>query len=89
MSITDPLEAIPAERLARYVEDIADILEAEEEEKVEDMTARLNHPYYRIWRSLEHTERLQEDLVHRVNEMAERLASNRRKRGWIRWGFEG
>lgn len=80
MSLTDPLEIVPVERLARYVEDIADVLEAEGEERVEELEVYPGQPYLRILARLERSERLQLELVRRVEGLGELLASNRRKR---------
>ena len=77
------LEDIPVERLAGYVEGIADVLKAEGEEKVEELEVRPGQPYLRILARLERTERLQLSLIRQIEGMGERLASNRRK--GVRW----
>ncbi|WP_432129600.1 hypothetical protein [Streptomyces tendae] len=72
-------DTIPAERLARYVERIAAVLESEGEEKVDDMDADPSNPYLAIWRQLALFEGLSAEGVEQVDRMAELLASNRRQ----------
>ncbi|MER7234036.1 hypothetical protein ABT348_24175 [Streptomyces olivaceus] len=85
MNTTDPLESIPAETLARYVEGVADILQAEGEQNVEDLEVYAGHPYMRIWAELAQLHQVHLEIVQQIDRLGELMASNRRLgRGYTR-----
>ncbi|MFF7734253.1 hypothetical protein [Streptomyces sp. NPDC007984] len=79
--MSDPLDNIPAESLAVYCERIAEILQAEGEDRVNDLYPESG--YGALWAELTALRGLSPADVERIDRMAERLADNRRK-GLIR-----
>ena len=75
----DALDGIPAESLAVYVERIADVLQAEGEDRVNDLYP--GTPYGAIWAELASIRRLDLPDIERIDAMAEKLHANRRAAG--------